>query len=270
MIRRPARTAIGTTRIARGVGSGPPADAAPAGEIVAAGLAVAAGLGDAGTVGDAAGEADAADVGAGVCVGRGPGLVVAVGFRAVAVGFAVADGVLAVGFGVGFAVAVADAIGPGVADGRAVALAPGVGAALGLGVGAALGFGVGFGVDGGPEPTTTTVPVIAGWTSQWYGNRPARVKVTRWVWPISRMPLPANSPALSGLTVCGSEPDSLRFVQVTVSPTLTWSVAGVNCQLWELVFMIETPRFAPAAAADGQVSRKAARRSATTMPNPPT
>ncbi len=109
----------------------------------------------------------------------------------------------------------------------------GVGVALGCGVGVGVGVAVGRGVGvdaavgtGVPDPpVTTTVPFMNGWSWQWYGYVPGVSNVSWNVWPLSRIPLPVNAPATSGVTVCCS--GSLPIVQSTLSPAAIVTLAGV-------------------------------------------
>jgi hypothetical protein len=73
-------------------------------------------------------------------------------------------------------------------------------------------------------------------------NVPAVLNVWLYDWPTARVPL-SNTPATSEVAVWGVVPAEL-FVQVTVSPTVMFSVAGVN---WK--FVIETVEVAALAVA---------------------
>jgi hypothetical protein len=99
-----------------------------------------------------------------------------------------------------------------------------------------------------------TTPVIDGWISQWYVYRPAWWKVAVYESPIWRIALPPKPP-LSGVTVCGSEPASLRFVQVTLSPTWIVTLPGMNAQSVVPVFLMETAAEAPSATGTTTASR---------------
>jgi hypothetical protein len=63
--------------------------------------------------------------------------------------------------------------------------------------------------------------------------------------PFSRIALPWNAPALSGVTVCCS--GSLPIVQVTVSPALIVTDEGENAN-WTIVTAAPAARLEPAAA----------------------
>lgn len=113
----------------------------------------------------------------------------------------------------------------GVGLGLGVAVGLGVGVALGRGVGVGVGVAVGRGVGVDDPPVTTTVPFMNGWSWQWYGYVPGVSNVSWNVWPLSRIPLPVNAPATSGVTVCCS--GSLPIVQSTLSPAAIITLAGV-------------------------------------------
>lgn len=77
---------------------------------------------------------------------------------------------------------------------------------------------------------TAIEPFIMGWMAQWYGMEPEAVKVKLNECPGASVWEP-KGPAESGVTVWVTE--SL-FVQVTVAPVLTESVAGLNEKFWML------------------------------------
>jgi hypothetical protein len=147
-------------------------------------------------------------------------------------------------------VAVGTAVGAVVVTGVGMGVGAGVGGDVGTGVGAGVGAGVGVG------PTTTTVPVMNGWISQWYANDPAARMV------IVREPLtktPVSQVPLFAVEVC--ETLSL-FVQVTVSPTLTVTLLGTNEK-----FLIDTAALAAAAlVASTKASESSEKAAAITRP----
>ena len=93
----------------------------------------------------------------------------------------------------------------------------GVGATVGTAVGGRAVVGTGVGVAGA---ITRTVPVIAPWIRQRYSNVPAVFSWTVLLCPIASTPV-SNAPADVAVCWAGS-----RFVQVTVSPTLTLTACG--------------------------------------------
>lgn len=138
-----------------------------------------------------------------------------------AVGAADVDVGAGVGEGAGLAAGVFGAAVGGAGDGL------GVGGAVGAAVGGGGGGGVGgCGVAGGgvAAPTTFTVPrMVEGCTAQKYPNVPACESVAARD-PVENTPV-SNEP-LSARAECGIPS---WFVQVTVSPTFTVTVAGTNC-----------------------------------------
>jgi 16S rRNA (guanine527-N7)-methyltransferase len=83
-----------------------------------------------------------------------------------------------------------------------------------------VGRGVGRGVG---VAWTTTVPCIAPWIAQWYGNVPAPGNVIVRLWPRDMMPVSNAPPSAVAVCCVGS-----LFVQVTDSPADTVTDAGMN------------------------------------------
>ncbi len=120
--------------------------------------------------------------------------------------------------GDGVGLAVGEGVGVGLAVGAAVAGA-GVGVRTGVGTGVG-GAAVGGGAGAVAKPSTRTVPVIAPWIAQRYSNVPAAFSWTALLWPIASTPV-SKAPGAVAVCCAGS-----RFVQVTVSPTLTDTDCG--------------------------------------------
>src|SRR5262249_3746025 len=102
---------------------------------------------------------------------------------------------------------------------------------------------------------TTTCAVISGCSVQKYTYVPGLVKVWRYTSPLSR-PGEVNS-CMVDVTVCGS---SSRFTHVTVVPTGTFTIAGLN--LWWLITTwgraSDLVRVVSARSSDGAAKRVAA------------
>jgi hypothetical protein len=113
--------------------------------------------------------------------------------------------------------------GPGTGRGDATGGAGGVGCDAG-GTGAGAG-GTGAGAGAGlPAAVTMTVPRMLPWKSQPYGYVPGAVNV--WANVAAEFSAPLSKEASSAVTECF---DASLFVQVTVPPTATVTVAGENC-----------------------------------------
>src|ERR671911_3132340 len=82
---------------------------------------------------------------------------------------------------------------------------------------------------------TTTVPIMLGWGSQWYGYSPAlsKVKLNDCPFPI----IPESKMPSFEVTVCLPESS---FTHVTVSPTLTSTGFGLNELLPALATILTT------------------------------
>ncbi len=115
-----------------------------------------------------------------------------------------------------------------------------------------------LGVEELVEASTTIVPFMNGWIAQMYAKVPALVNVCEALWPFFRVPV-LKLPSLAvAVWLLGP-----LLVQVTVSPTWTVIVPGVNLKS-EIVsagspaasraLTFERTRLLPAALAPGNVS----------------